>query len=89
MSLWLVLLNVGHLLSVVGATAPGDGDSLCYGPPFATSHPSNVKILMDSFDYFILLLRSGRSPKAAWQHVDIDSNNVPYRPTVSYVSLKV
>jgi hypothetical protein len=66
------------LLSLAIAGAPGDGDSFCLsnalsilGPPLL---PSNAEVLMDSFDYLTLL---SDELGAAWQQVDLDSNNVP------------
>ena len=67
------------LLSVVTGRAPGDGNDFCTntlpipGGVQAPVHPSNVKILMDSFNYLNLLPPHGG---AVWQQLDLDTNNV-------------
>ena len=62
------------LLSVATGRAPGDGDAFCNSTNGvqAQEHPTNVKILMDSFNYLNLLPPHGG---AVWQRLDLDDNN--------------
>ena len=84
---------VAVLLSVVTGRAPGDGDNFCTNTLPRTDgvqapvHPSNVKILMDSFNYLSLLPPHGG---AVWQQLDLDDNNEDGRGTeVSMLTLMV
>ena len=71
---------VAILLSVhmVTGRAPGDGDDFCTNTLPVTDgvvapvHLSNVKILMDSFNY-LNLLPPHDTP--AWQRLNLDDNN--------------
>ena len=80
------------LLSVVTGRAPGDGDDFCTNTLPNTEiqapvHPSNVKILMDSFNYLNLLPPHGG---AVWMQLDLDDNNVGGEGTeVSMLTLMV
>ena len=65
-------LFVVVLLPVVTSRAPGDGDVFCTDTLAGVQHPSNVKILMDSFNYINLLPPLGG---AVWQRLDLDNNN--------------
>ena len=70
---------VAVLLLVVNGRAPGDGDNFCTNTLPVTDgvvapvHPSNAKILMDSFYYLNLLPPHGG---AVWQQLNLDDNNV-------------
>ena len=81
------------LLSVVTGRAPGDGDNFCTNTlpntdgSQAPVHPSNTKILMDSFNYLNLL---HPHDDAVWQQLDLDNNNVAGGGTeVSMLTLMV
>ena len=71
------------------AQAPGDGDDFCLsGGALGHLHPvypDNIRVLMDSRDYFSLLNPTGNemfTPR--WQQVDSDDNNdEAFRTTVS------
>jgi hypothetical protein len=83
MSPWLVILVMGNLLPVVSAAAPGDGHPICtdptdrrYRPTAPVPLPSNAKILMDSFNY-VILLSSDVTLAEAWLAVDRDFYNTP------------
>ena len=73
-----ILLFPSVLLSVASAIIPGDEHSFCTDtfndneitPP---QYPSNVKILMDSYNYIDLL---PPHEFAVWIQVDNDDNNV-------------
>ena len=74
-----ILLFLSVLLSVASAVTPGDEHSFCTDrlindneitPP---QYPSNVKILMDSYNYIDLL---PPHEFAVWMQVDNDDNNV-------------
>ena len=73
-----ILLFLNVLLSVASAISPGDEHSFCTDtlindneitPP---QHPSNAKILMDSYNYIALL---PPHEFAVWMQVDNDNNN--------------
>ena len=78
--LYYHILCVALSLSVITGRAPGDGDDFCTNTLPVTDgvvapvHPSNAKILMDSFDY-LNLLPPHDTP--AWQRLDLDDNNEP------------
>ena len=80
------------LLSVVTGRAPGDGDDFCTNTLPSTEiqapvHPSNAKILMDSFNYLNLLPPHA---EAVWQQLNLDDNNVAGAGTeVSMLTLMV
>ena len=64
--------------------APGDADRLCteifpsiVEVPSAPL-PANAKVLMDSYDYILLLPRAAGG---VWQQVDLDDNNLVARGT--------
>ena len=79
------LFLTASVVSCVFSQAPGDGDSLCVDPVvnngtalvpnvfFAQRppYPANVRPLMDSRDYLILL----DDPNPTWQQVDNDTSN--------------
>jgi hypothetical protein len=58
-------------------TSRGDPDTFCTNSSLSSSLHSNANKLMDSFDYFTLLTLPPSEPRAVWQQVDLDSNNVP------------
>ena len=63
--------------------APGDADRLCSilsstGSIPLAPLPANAKVLMDSYDYILLL---PRAIGGVWQQVDLDDNNIPGRGT--------
>ena len=64
--------------------APGDADTLCTLtlPTTGELQPAplsaNAKVLMDSFDYILLLPRAAGG---VWQQVDLDDNNLEGRGT--------
>ena len=70
---------------MTGARAPGDADRLCtvtlpsngevYQP---APLPANTRVLMDSYDYILLL---PRAEGGVWQQVDLDDNNEAGRST--------
>ena len=63
------------------ARAPGDADQLCTANQLQllpAPLPANAKILMDSYDYILLLPRANGG---VWQQVDLDDNNDPGRGT--------
>ena len=66
-----------HVLSVVSASAPGDADEFCLNITQAVG--SNKAILMDSYNYILLLANEGDVNNTdvlpAWQAVDLDVNN--------------
>ena len=73
-----ILLFLSVLLSMASAIAPGDKHPFCRDtvinhnaitPP---QYPSNVKILMDSYNYIDLL---PPHTYAVWMQVDNDNNN--------------
>ena len=82
MAIWLVLAL--SFVSCVASQAPGDGDSLCLDEfidgvknPFFTLGPTyadNVRPLMDSRDY-VVLLQGIETAYIPWQQVDNDNNN--------------
>ena len=82
-ALWLLVLVINFVCRVV-SQAPGDSDSLCVdevinnGPnPFFNKRPTyadNVRPLMDSWDY-VVLLTVGGAVHIPWQQVDNDDNN--------------
>ena len=73
--LHLTLFVVALLsVQVVTSRAPGDGDDFCTDTLAGVQHPSNVKILMDSFNYFNLL---PPHEGAVWQQLDLDDSNAP------------
>ena len=73
-----------HIL-MVSAGAPEDSDPFCTGellsegglepPPL----PSHAAVLMDSYNYLVLLGDEGSG--AVWQYVDLDTNNMEGRGT--------
>ena len=86
MAVWLAF--VFSFVYCVVSQAPGDGDSLCTDEfingmpnPFVDNRPTyadNVRPLMDSRDYVILLEGEGDEGAAhvpRWQQVDNDNNN--------------
>ena len=80
MAVWLAF--VFSFVYCVVSQAPGDGDSLCTDEfvngmpsPFYDNRPTyadNVRPLMDSRDYAVLLDEGAYIP---WQQVDNDNNN--------------
>ena len=79
--MWLVL--VLSFVSCVISQAPGDSDRLCVDEfingvenPFFTlrRYADNVRPLMDSRDY-IVLLGGDEGAHIPWQQVDNDNNN--------------
>ena len=98
-SMWLVL--VFSFVSCVISQAPGDGDPLCVdevingeeNPFFALrpTYPDNVRHLMDSRDYVVLLRAKDEMAYIPWQQVDNDNNNsntvVTDIRTIHYVAL--
>ena len=81
MAMWVLVFS---FVSCVLAQAPGDGDSLCLDEfidgeenPFFSLRPTyadNVRPLMDSMDY-IVLLGGDEGAHVPWQQVDNDNNN--------------
>ena len=68
------------LLSVVSAGAPEDSAPFCTGELLSEGgleHPplsSHAAVLMDSYNYLVLLGDEGSG--AVWQQVDLDTNNI-------------
>ena len=81
---WGLFATVCSLLSVASARAPGDADTQCAVDILSTfgvqpgQLPANAKVLMDSYDYILLLPRTAGG---VWQQVDLDDNNDPGRGT--------
>ena len=85
MAVWLAF--VFSFVYCVVSQAPGDGDSLCTDEfvngmenPFYDNRPTyadNVRPLMDSRNYVVLLEREGDEGAhiPRWQQVDNDNNN--------------
>ena len=75
-----VVFCVAILVSVTSAGAPGDEDSFCTNelPLSGTTPPTNLKILLDSYNYVNLL---PPQDGAVWQAVDNDNNNGAGRGT--------
>ena len=81
-AMWLVL--VFSFVCCVVSQAPGDGDPLCVDEvidgdenPFFAQRPTyadNVRPLMDSRDYVVLLAGDDMA-HIPWQQVDNDNNN--------------
>ena len=79
---WLVL--VFSFVCCIVSPAPGDGDPLCVDEvidgeenPFFVLRPTyadNVRPLMDSRDY-VVLLTEDETAHVPWQQVDNDNNN--------------
>ena len=77
----MVLLNFFlvlslHLCTVVITVAPGDEEALCeqlraQGAAPIPAYSTNMRVLMDSWNYRNLLTRTG----AVWDQVDNDMNN--------------
>ena len=69
---------------MASARAPGDADRLCTVTLPSTGEvqpaplPANAKVLMDSYDYILLLPGTAGG---VWQQVDLDDNNDPGRGT--------
>ena len=82
MDVWLAF--VFSFVYCVVSQAPGDGDSLCTDEfinggenPFFDNRPTyadNVRPLMDSRDY-VVLLKGDKGAHIPWQQVDNDNNN--------------
>ena len=75
--LWVCLCC---LLSVAIGGAPGDADEFCLpasGEVESLPLPPNVRVLMDSYNYIVLLGELG----VVWQQVDLDDNNAEGRGT--------
>ena len=71
----LSLIFLTGVASAAMARAPGDGDAFCsLHSTFVKHSVSNIKVLMDSFNYFNLL---PPHEGAVWQQLDLDDNNVP------------
>ena len=70
-------LFLTSLLSVISAIAPGDENMICtHSLNVNHTHPSNVKVLMDSYNYIHLLeVQPNGSP--LWRYMDNDRNNMP------------
>ena len=96
-ALWLVVLVINFVCRVV-SQAPGDSDSLCVDEvidselnPLFLKRPTyadNVRPLMDSWDY-VVLLTVGGDAHIPWQQVDNDDNNTEEVVTeVSDIDLK-
>ena len=91
MAVWLAF--VFSFVCCVVSQAPGDGDSLCTDEfingmenPFYDNRPTyadNVRPLMDSKDY-VVLLEGDEGARIRWQQVDNDNNNTD--DTVTEVS---
>ena len=77
---------------MVSAGAPEDSAPLiCSGDLFSEGDreppplPFHAAVLMDSYNYLVLLGDEGSG--AVWQHVDLDTNNMEGRGTeVSFVN---
>ena len=69
---------------MASARAPGDADRRCTdelptnGGVQPAPLPANAKVLVDSYDYILLL---PRADGGVWQQVDLDDNNDPGRGT--------
>ena len=70
----LHLSYLAVLLCVAIARAPGDADTFCTNGENINvpAYSSNIKVLMDSFNYLNLLPPLLGS---VWQHLDLDDNN--------------
>ena len=70
----LVLVALLFVIESVVTQAPGDGSEICLpGGTFdflRFTIPENMKVLMDSRDYELLLGNSGEP--VTWQQVDVD-----------------
>ena len=90
MILYLHFTTLSTAILMASAGAPEDSDAFCtgellsdggYEPP---ALPSHAAVLMDSYNYLVLLGDEGSG--AVWQHVDLDTNNMEGRGTeVSFV----
>ena len=71
-----------HIL-MVSAGAPEDRSPFCTEELLSYEEvpalPSHAAVLMDSYHYNVLLGDEGSG--GVWQHVDLDTNNIPGRNT--------
>ena len=84
----LLVLTTLREAAAIDGVAPGDEDQLCtetlqaagvFSRPY---YPTNIKVLMDSYNYETLL---PPQQNPVWQQVDLDTNNPP--GTTTNVSL--
>eukprot|EP00731_Ephydatia_muelleri_P014452 Em0008g172a len=71
-NVWLcVSIQIALFATLQATQAPGDGSSECQNPPFIkTPFPSNIVMLMDSYDYLYLTVVVG----GPWSTLDVDGD---------------
>ena len=83
--LFLILIVTVQDQALAGV-APGDEDARCstlreVGSAPIPAYSSNMKVLMDSWNYVNLLSASTVRTGAVWQQIDNDMNNPPMTTT--------
>lgn len=92
LEMWLFAVECLMLLAVLANAqqSPGDESDRCVNTDLRTEYPDNVKTLMDSYSYEVLLPGSGSGapPRegAVWSDRSFDGNDVDTTFNPTYVS---